>query len=51
MFEWGQKPSDMGLCEPIDDLMLMWGYTRTKNLMKEYVRLEQEAEMKRKSKK
>lgn len=48
--DWGFKPSEFDLCEPEDDFMLMWGFTRTRNKMQEWTRLYKEAEAKRKSK-
>ena len=43
--DWGYKPSELGICEPADDMLLMVSYTRTKSLMRAYE--NQVAEQKR----
>ena len=44
---WGQRPSDVGLCAPEEDIVYMVAWERTENLMLSWERQEQEREAKK----
>jgi len=44
---WGQKPSELGLCDPDDDLTYIVAWERTEYRMLAWERQEQERKAKR----
>jgi len=47
--DWGCRPSDVGICEPAEDLAYMAAFTETQSLMASYESQIQEKERKRKT--
>lgn len=44
--DWHRWPSELGICQPDDDVALMAGFTRTKKLMQVYEDQEREKQAK-----